>query len=122
MGVYLCSLSYCEQPPHPPEVGGGGGQHSSRRFLNCPFDLNIGCNNPQLQPISSIISTYTKRSYFMFQTKLNLTDTPRTEYNGWSDWTTWNCALWIGGDEGLYNIAKDCERLPRVFTIHSRSI
>ena len=43
----------------------------------------------------------------MFQTAINLTDTPRTEYNGWADWTTWNCALWIGGDEGLYNLAKD---------------
>ena len=42
----------------------------------------------------------------MFQTALNLTDTPRTEYNGWSDWTTWNCALWIGGDEGFYNLAR----------------
>tara|TARA_B100000524_G_scaffold211688_1_gene110850 strand:+ start:603 stop:851 length:249 start_codon:yes stop_codon:yes gene_type:complete len=40
------------------------------------------------------------------QTAINLTDTPRTEYNGWSDWTTWNCALWIGGDEGLYNEAR----------------
>tara|TARA_B100001057_G_scaffold164628_1_gene165176 strand:+ start:312 stop:563 length:252 start_codon:yes stop_codon:yes gene_type:complete len=44
----------------------------------------------------------------MTQTAINLTDTPRTEYNGWSDWTTWNCALWIGGDEGFYNVAKDC--------------
>ena len=42
----------------------------------------------------------------MFQTAINLTDTPKKEYNGWSDWTTWNCALWIGGDEGLYNEAK----------------
>ena len=42
----------------------------------------------------------------MFQTSINLTDTPRTEYNGWVDWTTWNCALWIGGDEGLYEWAK----------------
>ena len=41
------------------------------------------------------------------QTAINLTDTPRTEYNGWSDWTTWNCALWIGGDEGLYNEARN---------------
>ena len=40
------------------------------------------------------------------QSAINLTDTPRTEYNGWSDWTTWNCALWIGGDEGLYNEAR----------------
>ena len=44
-----------------------------------------------------------------FQQSITLTDTPRTEYNGWSDWTTWNCALWIGGDEGLYNIARGCE-------------
>ena len=40
-----------------------------------------------------------------FQPKLNLSgDTG--EYNGWYDWTTWNCALWIGGDEGLYNEAR----------------
>ena len=42
----------------------------------------------------------------MFQTAINLTDTPKKEYNGWSDWTTWNCALWIGGDEGFYNLAR----------------
>ena len=40
------------------------------------------------------------------QTSFNLTDMPKREYNGWSDWTTWNCALWIGNDEGLYNEAK----------------
>ena len=43
------------------------------------------------------------------QTSLNLTDLPKREYPGWSDWTTWNCALWINNDEGLYNIAKTCE-------------
>ena len=42
----------------------------------------------------------------MFQTAINLTDTLRAEYNGWSDWTTWNCALWIGNDQGLYEWAK----------------
>ena len=42
----------------------------------------------------------------MFQTAINLTDTPKKEYNGWSAWTTWNSALWIGGDEGFYNLAR----------------
>ena len=42
------------------------------------------------------------------QTAFNLTDMPKKEYNGWSDWTTWNCALWIGNDEGLYNMARNC--------------
>jgi hypothetical protein len=27
------------------------------------------------------------------------------EYNGWKDKATWNAALWIGSDEGLYNQA-----------------
>ncbi len=43
------------------------------------------------------------------QTSFNLTDLKDNgyrEYNGWANWTTWNCALWIGGDEGFYNEAK----------------
>ena len=37
----------------------------------------------------------------------NLWDTPE-KFNGWSDWTTWNVALWINNEESIYNIAKDC--------------
>jgi hypothetical protein len=33
----------------------------------------------------------------------NLTD---TEYNGWTNYETWNVALWIQNDEGLYNLAR----------------
>jgi len=37
-----------------------------------------------------------------FQT--NLTD---TTYNGWTNYETWNVALWIGNDEGFYHLAQE---------------
>jgi len=37
-----------------------------------------------------------------FQT--NMTD---TEYNGWTNYETWNVALWINNDECLYNLARE---------------
>ena len=35
----------------------------------------------------------------------NLTD---TEYNGWTNYETWNVALWIQNDEGLYHLSRQC--------------
>lgn len=28
--------------------------------------------------------------------------------NGWTNYESWNVALWIDNDEDLYNLAKDC--------------
>jgi len=42
------------------------------------------------------------------QPKLNLSDTKKT-YNGWADYTTWNCALWINNEPAIYNIAAECK-------------
>ena len=29
--------------------------------------------------------------------------------DGWTDWTTWNCALWINNEPSIYNIASVCD-------------
>ena len=30
-------------------------------------------------------------------------------YNGWTDYTTWNCALWINNEPTIYNVAAECK-------------
>ena len=45
---------------------------------------------------------------YTVQPKLNLSGDTGT-YNGWYDYTTWNCSLWIQNDYSFYSIAKECE-------------
>jgi len=36
------------------------------------------------------------------------TDLTDTTYNGWTNYETWNVALWINNDESLYHLAAEC--------------
>ena len=35
------------------------------------------------------------------------TDLTHETYQGWSNYETWNVALWLGNDEGLYHMARE---------------
>lgn len=32
-----------------------------------------------------------------------------TTYNGWSNWETWNAALWLDNDEDIYKRSRNME-------------
>ncbi len=41
------------------------------------------------------------------QTATYQTNIEDTTFNGWTNNETWNVALWLGNDEGLYHMAKE---------------
>jgi len=44
------------------------------------------------------------------------------KYNGHRNWNWWNVSLWIGNDEGLYNIARSAIRRNRTRDEAAREI
>jgi len=47
------------------------------------------------------------------------------EYNGWTNYETWNVGLWLGGDEGLYDIARralDYDHLVEMLTSYGSEV
>ena len=67
-----------------------------RALLNwCSVDPLSTSRGESLSPVPIIHTTH----------KHSMTD---TTYNGWTNYETWNAALWIGNDEFLYNTAKAC--------------
>ena len=53
-----------------------------------------------------LVKTFTPMK--TIQPSINLWDR-KEKYNGWADWTTWNCALWINNTPSIYNVASECE-------------
>lgn len=43
-------------------------------------------------------------------------------YNGHRSWNAWNVALWIGNDEGLYNLALECIRTTKTRNLAARKM
>ena len=50
-----------------------------------------------------------KANYGLLQNKLGVHKTMSQEYNGWTNYETWNVALWLDNDYESYQFARTCK-------------
>ena len=54
-----------------------------------------------LTPYNKYIHNQAHMTFSSYQTQIE-----DTTYNGWTNYETWNVALWLGNDEGMYSLAR----------------
>ena len=79
-------------------------------FRQALTQMSLVCDNLITGTISTLFwdkcqynNTISKDFQTMQTYQTTLTD---TEYNGWTNYETWNVGLWLGSDEGLYDLAR----------------
>ena len=70
-----------------------------------PLDFEVGvCDTISMKNETTMTATYQR----------NLLD---QGYNGWENWETFNVALWVQNDEGLYDLARNFTNYDDLVTV-----
>ena len=73
----------------------------------------------------TLYNTVNKTNQTMTSTYQANVLSPDVEYNGWTNYETWNVGLWLSGDEGLYDVARralDYDHLVEMLTSYGSEV